>query len=284
MGTDGTPPRRTFRFPIHPPMWLGSIPMVIYRSELSRSRTSIHGGLRRGAAAAAVGAVLVLSTGVSASQADDDSTDRTKPARVAADGSLAPVNGLLKGLLGGSGGYAVTASPEPSPSAPTTTAPTTTAPISTQPPAPAPASTATASPVPTTAPTSAVPAPQGAAPQSTVPPSTAPAPLSPSPATGAGSPAGGQPNGQPGAPAAGTQDAGQDSGPTADQSTQDPRSANASPVSGPRRPGNAPASREKMASATEAEAAAEPAKVWLGVGLVGTAGAAGLLFARIRRI
>jgi len=35
------------------------------------SRTGIHGGIRRGTAAAAVGAVLVLSTGVQASLADD---------------------------------------------------------------------------------------------------------------------------------------------------------------------------------------------------------------------
>jgi hypothetical protein len=35
---------------------------------------------------------------------------------------------------------------------------------------------------------------------------------------------------------------------------------------------------------TAAEPAAEAAKVWLGVGLVGSAGAAGLLFVRIRKI
>ncbi|MGN7147921.1 hypothetical protein ACTHQ6_02855 [Arthrobacter sp. SAFR-179] len=45
--------------------------MVSNRSELSMSRTGIHGGLRRGTAAAAVGVVLVLSTGVQASLADD---------------------------------------------------------------------------------------------------------------------------------------------------------------------------------------------------------------------
>ncbi|WP_175316487.1 hypothetical protein [Pseudarthrobacter sp. C4D7] len=45
--------------------------MVQLRSENSVSRTGIHGGVRRGTAAAAVGAVLVLSTGVQASLADD---------------------------------------------------------------------------------------------------------------------------------------------------------------------------------------------------------------------
>jgi hypothetical protein len=257
--------------------------MVIYRSEFSRSRTSIHGGLRRGASAAAVGAVLVLSAGVPASQAADGSTDPAASAEVAADGDADGVNGLLKGLLGGSGGRS-TASPEPTPApssspAPTasatpTSAPTSTAPRSTAPPSSAPTTSASPAPQGTTQ--------QGTAPQSTVPPSSAPAPLSTSP-DAAGSPAGTLPNGQPGAPANGTQDAGQEADPTADQQMQDAHSANATPVSNPKRPGNAPASREDMASATEAAAAAEPAKVWLGVGLLGTAGAAGLLFARIRR-
>ncbi|QDG67673.1 hypothetical protein NIBR502772_17020 [Pseudarthrobacter sp. NIBRBAC000502772] len=80
-----------------------------------------------------------------------------------------------------------------------------------------------------------------------------------------------------------TQDAGQEADPAVDQPT-DTHSTNATPVSGPGRHGNAPASRDNMASATAAAAAAEPAKVWLGVGLVGSAGAAGLLFARIRQI
>ncbi|ACL40457.1 conserved hypothetical protein [Pseudarthrobacter chlorophenolicus A6] len=39
------------------------------------SRTGIHGGIRRSAAAAAVGAVLVLTTGVQASQADQGTLD-----------------------------------------------------------------------------------------------------------------------------------------------------------------------------------------------------------------
>jgi len=41
------------------------------RSEILTSRTGIHGGVRRGTAAAAVGAVLVLATGVPASQGDE---------------------------------------------------------------------------------------------------------------------------------------------------------------------------------------------------------------------
>ncbi|KRE74120.1 hypothetical protein [Arthrobacter sp. Soil762] len=253
--------------------------MVIYRSEFSRSRTSIHGGLRRGAAAAAVGAVLVLSAGVPASQAADGSAEPTGSTEVAADGDLSGVNGLLNDLLGGSGTQA-TASPTPAPtgsSTPTATpspAPTSTAPTSTAPPPSAPSTSASPAPQDTT--------PQGTAPQGAVPPSSAPAPVSTSPET-AGSAAGAQPNGQPGAPADAAQDAGQEADPAADQPT-DAHSTSATPVSGPGRHGNAPASRDNMASATEAAAAAEPAKVWLGVGLVGSAGAAGLLFARIRRI
>lgn len=252
--------------------------MVIYRSKLSRSRTSIHGGLRRGAAAAAVGAVLVLSAGVPASQAADGSTD---PTRVAVDGDLTGVNGLLNGILGTSGGQ---------PTAPTQPAPAptgSTAPTATGTPTPAPASTATTQSTPAP---SATTAPQGTTPQSTtpqgtVPPSSAPAPAGTSPAPGAAAPAGAQPNGQPVDPAApATQDGGQTVEPAADQATQDAHDPNATPVSAPRRPGDAPASRETMASATEADAGAEPAKVWLGVGLVGSAGAAGLVFARIRRI
>ena len=41
------------------------------RSEILTSRTGIHGGVRRGTAAAAVGAVLVLAAGVPASQGDE---------------------------------------------------------------------------------------------------------------------------------------------------------------------------------------------------------------------
>ncbi|BAS09929.1 hypothetical protein AHiyo4_33510 [Arthrobacter sp. Hiyo4] len=97
--------------------------MVIYRSEFSLSRTSIHGGLRRGAAAAAVGAVLVLSAGVPASQAADGSAEPTASAEVAADGD--GVSGLLNGLLGGSGGQ-TTASPVPTPAPSGSSTPTVT--------------------------------------------------------------------------------------------------------------------------------------------------------------
>ncbi|TLM85588.1 hypothetical protein FDW83_04210 [Pseudarthrobacter sp. NamE2] len=53
--------------------------MVQHRSELSMSRTGIHGGIRRGTAAAAIGAVLVLSTGVTASLADEGGADSGNP-------------------------------------------------------------------------------------------------------------------------------------------------------------------------------------------------------------
>ncbi|WP_457950740.1 hypothetical protein ACTAQI_09390 [Pseudarthrobacter sp. alpha12b] len=64
--------------------------MVQHRSELSMSRTGIHGGIRRGTAAAAVGAVLVLSTGVQASLADDAAPPPQDPAaQVSADATAA---------------------------------------------------------------------------------------------------------------------------------------------------------------------------------------------------
>ncbi|MFB0836507.1 MULTISPECIES: hypothetical protein [unclassified Arthrobacter] len=69
--------------------------MVSNRSELSLSRTGIHGGLRRGTAAAAVGAVLVLSAGVQAALADDAvSTPQDPPVQASpvatADAGVAP--------------------------------------------------------------------------------------------------------------------------------------------------------------------------------------------------
>lgn len=261
--------------------------MVIYRSEFSRSRTSIHGGLRRGAAGAAVGAVLVLSAGVTASQAADGSTDPTASAEVAADGDVKRVSGLLQGLLGGPGGRS-TASPEATPAPSSSSTSTATATPTPDPTSTAPTPTVPSAPTTSAPATSASPAPQGTTPQGTAPrspgsPSSAPRTPSTSP-DAAGSAAGAQPNGQPGAPADGTQDAGQVVDPTADQPTQDAPSADATPVSIPQRSGDAPAGREDTASAPEAAAAAEPAKVWLGMGLVGSAGAAGLLFARIRRI
>jgi hypothetical protein len=54
--------------------------MLYNRSDLSMPRTGIHGGLRRGAAAAAIGAVLVLTTGVPASQAKEGAPDPGAPA------------------------------------------------------------------------------------------------------------------------------------------------------------------------------------------------------------
>ena len=53
--------------------------MVQHRSELSMSRTGIHGGIRRGGYAAAIGAVLVLATGATAAQADEGLADPGSP-------------------------------------------------------------------------------------------------------------------------------------------------------------------------------------------------------------
>lgn len=69
------------------------------------SRTGIHGGLRRGTAAAAIGAVLVLSTGVQASLADDavppqDPAAQASQAGTAKDGSTATPRGKAPAVPG----------------------------------------------------------------------------------------------------------------------------------------------------------------------------------------
>ncbi|WP_461187229.1 hypothetical protein [Arthrobacter sp. Z4-13] len=71
--------------------------MLYNRSELSMSRTGTNGGIRRGAAAAAIGAVLVLTTGVPASQATEGSPDPGDPAAPAVDTASLPVVERLKG-------------------------------------------------------------------------------------------------------------------------------------------------------------------------------------------
>lgn len=299
-------------------MWLLSITMVIHRSEFSRSRTSIHGGLRRGAAAAAVGAVLVLSAGVSASQAADDNSDPRKSVEVATGTDQPKGKSRLKGLLSGSAGDAnLRIASEPTPTAPSvsdagaklsTAAPTATQPQSTINPAPTPA--APLSPVPSSAaplqpapssaapsaPAQSAPAPssgptalgtdrQGAAAEA-VEPSATPAPVTTPPAPG-GSPTTGGASGQPGAPTAptddnnGTQNPGDNGGSGENQPSTESRHS-ATPVSNPNRSGSVTSGQQK-ASASEAEPVVESAKILLGVGLVGSAGAAGLLFYRIRK-
>ncbi|MGN8130580.1 hypothetical protein [Paenarthrobacter sp. 22069] len=102
------------------------------------SRTGIHGGIRRGAAAAAVGAVLVLSTGVQASLADDSAPPPQDPAAEAR-------------VQGAAGGAPAPADRTPGPKAPSivgvpgTLVPAVTATLSTASPAAAAGATADAS-------------------------------------------------------------------------------------------------------------------------------------------
>ncbi|MCU1434687.1 MAG: hypothetical protein JWR71_1412 [Pseudarthrobacter sp.] len=289
--------------------------MVIFRSEPSRSMTSIHGGLRRGAATAALGAVLVFSAGIPASQAAEGRSDPGRPAHAKGPKDGTVIDGVLKGLLGGSAGR-----PKPSEDAPS---PVPTSPAT----RPSPARTAQPTPPETATPTPAPAAPTSAAPTS-APARAVPAPSAPgtgapaTPGQETAAPAAGTSTAAPAAPDAGTGRAPgdgtgseetegdgtesdrteSDGGPAApgtekqaggegtrlSGSSQDPAATadetSAAPGSdqaaGQPTAAGAPAARHKMIPAPEP--ATETAKVWLGVGLVGSAGAAGLLFTRIR--
>ncbi|HJW01254.1 MAG TPA: hypothetical protein VJ617_19370 [Arthrobacter sp.] len=254
--------------------------MVKYRSEILRSRTGIHGGVRRGSAAAAIGAVLVLTAGVPASQADGGSGSEDPDVQVTGSAELPGVGGLLQGLLGDAATAPTSPQPTPVPEA-TTASPT-----------PVPTATAPA----TTAPATAVPAPTTLSPS----PIAATGTATPVPATSAlGSTAAAAPLQEgtaPGAVSGLTGSSGMDTD-AADEpaaAAGGDASARALPAAGapgltatsstgvPQGVGGAAESRHEMTAQTEP--AAEAAKVWLGVGLVGSAGAAGLVFTRIRRI
>lgn len=229
--------------------------MVSYRSEFSRSRTGIHGGFRVGSAAAAIGAILVLTAGVPASQADGGSGADEPDVQVSGSAQLPVVGGLLKGVLG-----SATSSPQPTPTT-ASPSPTTSA-----------AATGTATPAPAPSPLggTAVPLPQPAAGQ-------------PDAASTAAGAAPGVAGSEAGTPAA-DQPAAEDS--AAASATSEPTSSASGPtattrIGVPQAVGGAAQSRHEMTAQTEP--AAETAKVWLGVGLVGSAGAAGLVFTRIRR-
>ncbi|WP_066292865.1 hypothetical protein [Arthrobacter sp. B6] len=248
--------------------------MVKHRSETSRSRTGIHGGVRRGGAAAAIGAVLVLTAGVPASQADGRSEE--PDVRVTGEALVPRVGGLLQGLLGETA--TAPASPQPTPVPETTTlSPTAVSPTSASPapttlspsPAGSAATAGTAAPAPASAP---VPATAAAAPPQQ------PATGQPEAATGvSGSGAADAPASE--QPAAGT-DGSAPAGSRPTAGAADPAATTRTGV--PQSVGGAARSRQAMTA--QAEPSAEAAKVWLGVGLVGSAGAAGLIFTRIRRL
>ncbi len=318
-------------------------------------RTGIHGGLRRGAAAAAVGAVLVLTTGVPASQAKEGAPDPGDPGAPAVDTQSLPLVAPLKGQSAvaqenapgqdrggksstgnvpadnGKGADAKqTASPSPVPTPSASAIPSALRPAvkATQKPA-APSATATASPVPTTsAPAASTPtatrsassAPAGSAPATGTPTATRTAPgaapsvpvavpeapgtgtpaAPPAPATAAA--AGGTPAAQPAPPAStlavdpSTTVAGE---PTADVAAGEAAATATGGVGGqggyvplyavPRtQAGWAPYASVPNGNSVRSSAVlvAQPepksALVWLGSGLVGVAGAAGLVFFRLR--
>ncbi|MET1088593.1 MAG: hypothetical protein ABWY04_15975 [Arthrobacter sp.] len=320
--------------------------MVQHKSDFSMSRTGIHGGIRRGAAAAAIGAVLVLTTGAPASQAEEGTPDRGDAAAPAVDTKSLPVVASLTGQparedapgqkrdknphAGGNDNPGARPAAGASASAvPSALLPAITA---TQSPSSRPAPTATPSPVPTAggrtsaAPTATRPAasPAGSATASpaTSPTSTAEASAqAPAPA---GAPAAGTQ--VEGAPAAGSPGAQSPASPS-------PAAGTASPTPAPSGPGSGAAhlpDAAKGQSGTQPSAATAPgaaaagqasyipiyavqahpgwtpsysagaqgsvrsnaklntqpepksALVWLGSGLVGVAGAAGLVFFRLR--
>ncbi|WP_205484203.1 hypothetical protein [Arthrobacter sp. Alg241-R88] len=333
--------------------------MVHNRSDFSMPRTGIHGGLRRGAAAAAVGAVLVLTTGVPASQAKEGAPGPGDPGAPAVDTQTLPVVAPLKGQSAvaqenapgqdrggkssngnapadnGKGADAKqTASPSPAPTPSASAIPSALRPAAKatqKPAAPSPSATATASPVPTSSapaastPTASTPtatraassAPVGSAPAAGTPTATRTAPgAAPSApgavpeAPGTGTPAapapaaaGGTTPAQPAPPAStvavdpATTAAGE---PTAVAAAGETATATATgAVAGqggyvplyavPRtQAGWSPYSSVPNGNSvrTSAVLAAQPepksALVWLGSGLVGMAGAAGLVFFRLR--
>ncbi len=168
--------------------------MVNQKSEETRTLTGFHGGLRRGTAAAALGAVLVLSAGVPASNAvslvpaPDPTTDGAA-ATASVEAGVPLLDAVASVVLG--------PKPEPSDSPEPGTGKPTRPGYRTQP-APSPTPTtepASPSPSPTT-PTSPAPSPS----EGTLPPSGTP---SPSPTGGAAAPSTG-PTQTPGSPAPAT--------------------------------------------------------------------------------
>lgn len=308
-------------------------------------RTGINGGLRRGAAAAAVGAVLVLTTGVPASQAKEGAPNPGDPAAPAVDTKSLPVVSQLKGQSaavrddapgrdregksnngkdqsdkgkGEDSKHAAGPSPVPTPSASAIpsalrpaakatqkpAAPSATAPVSAVPTSSAPAgSTPTATRSATSAPAGSAPASSGTAPGAApwvpravpeAPGTGAPAaPATPAPADGT----------MPAPPAStvavdpSTTAAGE---PTADAAAGEASTATVTGGVGGQggyvplyavphtKAGRAPYASAPNSNSVRSSAvlAAQPepksAMVWLGSGLVGVAGAAGLVFVRLR--
>ncbi|MFD1242487.1 hypothetical protein [Arthrobacter ulcerisalmonis] len=255
---------------------------MAYNSSRILSRTGIHGGLRRGTAAAAIGAVLVLTAGTGTTHADD-SVPWPKPGTLEVQAVLPSVAVVESSVDPTPGASTSLEAPSPSPSA---TAPGTPAPTSPAPTSPAPSSSAapTAAPTSTAAPVTPVPTvvPPSSAPTTTAPPTSTPPGVVPKAA---------------------------DAGPATEEAPE--------PVV-PEGPATLPAAVESgeptvapqetalqrrgtfqirtsssvrliKSGAVDASVAATPGPemnrfmVWLGLGLVGLSGAAGVTFLRVRR-
>ncbi|KIS26475.1 hypothetical protein TV39_14345 [Arthrobacter sp. SPG23] len=260
--------------------------MVIQKSEETRTLTGFHGGLRRGTAAAALGAVLVLSAGVPASNAAS-----LVPAPDTTDGAdAAATTSVEAGVPALDAWASVVLGPKPDPTRPS--APGTgklTPPGQRTQPTPSPSPTTepewtSPSPVPTSpSPSPSEPSPSPSAPSpggSTVPPSSTPAPP---PADGSVAPST-DPAQAPAtpAPATGTVPAGT---PAAPPSLLPGTAAPGAPATGATAPGpsaDVPASvGTSRPSGSKAAAGAAPASAWTTTNMFGPANMAVLTSAGV---
>ncbi|CAN7450231.1 hypothetical protein LJR014_002892 [Arthrobacter sp. LjRoot14] len=245
--------------------------MVIQKSEETRTLTGFHGGLRRGTAAAALGAVLVLSAGVPASNAVS-----LVPAPDTTDGAdAAATTSVEAGVPSLDVWASVVLGPKPDPTRPS-------APGNGKPKPPGQRTQPTPSPTPTTDPVSPAPSP---VPTSPAPTSPAPSPAAPSPSGGAAPPSGtpapsptggaAAPAPVPAAPAPGTGPA--PAGTPAAPPLLPGTSAPGAPASGATTPGSSadvPASvgtARPSGSTAAGPAAAAPASAWKTTNVFGPA-------------
>ncbi|MFE4544894.1 hypothetical protein [Arthrobacter sp. NPDC056727] len=175
--------------------------MVNQKSDGFRSLTGFHGGLRRGTAAAAFGAVLVLSAGVPASNAaaaELPASDLLGDSEHSGTGLAATVDAAgLKAwaaaALSTERDSPAEPAPSESPSAAPSESPSVPPSLSPLVPAPAPSMTISASPTPAVpVPSPSVPVPLPSVPVPTVPVPTAPVQTGPAPSparTSSGTPA-----------------------------------------------------------------------------------------------
>lgn len=245
--------------------------MVIQKPRFFRTRTGCHGGLRRGAATAALGAVLVFSVGVPASSAV------VQPGQYS--GTTVLDDGLLSDPLQGDGSQqgtvlgvalSLTSKPEPAGTG-----------------SPAPSASGTTTPTTTSSPTSVTPsgtvsnrAPAAQpSPPSTSPVAAVPAPAVPAGPTTAVSPKSGQ-------AAQAPQDTSQQ--PTAtDESTPTASAPIALNYSGSRLPASAGSEQRPKTdlgpNGEMQQSQSVSALVWWGMALVGLGILAAWLFWRMRR-